>query len=103
MALNVKLKTFAESWLVTITMVATRVAAKASSLSRKVKILLVVIIVVSQMNQCEANASAYKEVVLGRQVRGWGTCNLCISMTKMVWLPIKWWKINYLCSYKQHA
>jgi hypothetical protein len=39
--LNVKFKTSAESWLVTMTMVADRVAPKARSLSRREKILLV--------------------------------------------------------------
>lgn len=43
LALNVKFKTLVESWLVTITMVADRVAAKASSLSRKVKIFLILV------------------------------------------------------------
>ena len=43
-ASNVKFKTSAESWLVTMIMVAARVAPMASSLSKRVKILLVLVI-----------------------------------------------------------
>ncbi len=43
-ASNVKFKTSAESWLVTMSMVAARVAPKASSLSKRVKILIVLFI-----------------------------------------------------------
>lgn len=43
-AWNVKFKTSAESWLVTMIMVAARVAPKASSLSKRVKIILVLVI-----------------------------------------------------------
>lgn len=49
--MNVKFKTSAESWLVTMTMVATSDAPKARSLSKREKIVLVFVMEIISFNE----------------------------------------------------